>query len=94
MSKIGSYNLDLQEQANNFGFSTTQEALDAGYTIGGDCDEPKLIEPLESAHNAFEREKQLVIEGLKSLSMGLAENNLIDKDPIDRAIEFIKEAHD
>lgn len=33
MSKIGNYNLELQEQANELGFSTVQEALDAGYEV-------------------------------------------------------------
>lgn len=33
MSKIGDYNLELQEQANDLGFSTVQEALDNGYEV-------------------------------------------------------------
>lgn len=33
MSKIGRVNLELQEQANELGFSTVQEALDNGYEV-------------------------------------------------------------
>ena len=67
MSKISSYNLDLQEQANEYGFSTTQEALDAGYTIGGDCDEPRLIEPLTAAHEVWAKEKAEKLSILQSI---------------------------
>ena len=33
MSNISTYNLELQEQANALGFSTTQEALEAGFEV-------------------------------------------------------------
>lgn len=33
MSKLGRVNLELQEQANELGFSTVQEALDNGYEV-------------------------------------------------------------
>lgn len=33
MSEIGKINLDLQEQANGLGYSTVQEAIDAGYVV-------------------------------------------------------------
>lgn len=33
MSKVGRVNLELQEEANELGFETVQEALDNGYEI-------------------------------------------------------------
>lgn len=36
MSKIGKYNLELTEQAQNMGFATLQDALDAGFEIDGE----------------------------------------------------------
>lgn len=33
MSKIGNLNLELQEQANELGYDTVQEALDNGYEV-------------------------------------------------------------
>lgn len=33
MSKMGALNLELQEQANELGYSTTQEALDNGLQV-------------------------------------------------------------
>lgn len=67
MSRIGSYNLELQEQANELGFSTTQEALEAGCVVEGDCDQPKLVEPLTAAHNAAQKQKKEIIDELIAL---------------------------
>lgn len=93
MSKIGAYNLELQEQANELGFETTQEALDAGYTVGGDCDQPVLIEPLVAAHRAWEAEKKKVLEGLKSVYNDI-DVPVDDKVSIKNAIKFVEEAHE
>lgn len=67
MSKIGSYNLMLQEQANELGFETTQQALDAGCVVEGDCDQPRLVEPLELAHRAWEKEKEEALNAIDHL---------------------------
>ena len=52
MSRISDYNLMLQEQAEQLGFSTTQEALDAGYVIDNDriCRNSN-VEPRQDASN-------------------------------------------
>ena len=45
MSEIGKINLDLQEQANELGYSTVQEAIDAGYVVL--YIKPDTVKPLE-----------------------------------------------
>ena len=75
MSKIGRVNLELQEQANELGFSTVQEALDNGCVVGTELfgDAPRLIKPidmqkeLEKAHEAWLKEKEEVLKELESL---------------------------
>lgn len=43
MSMMGRLNMKLQEDAEEFGFSTVQEALDAGYEVVGE----KLYLPID-----------------------------------------------
>lgn len=57
----------LQEQANELGFETIQQALDAGCVVEGDCDQPVLVEPLELAHRAWEKEKEEKLSILQSV---------------------------
>lgn len=49
MSKIGRVNLELQEQANELGYDTVQEALDNGYVVGTDVfgGTTRLIKPID-----------------------------------------------
>jgi len=71
MSKIGSYNLMLQEQAEELGFETTQQALDAGCVVEGDCNQPRLVEPLELAHRAWEKEKEEALNAINRLKTSM-----------------------
>lgn len=77
MSRIGDYNLQLQEQANELGYETIQEALDDGCKV--EPNEARLITPLEQkidaekdgrkkAHEAWLKEKREVLEGLQRLA--------------------------
>ena len=59
MSKLGRVNLELQEQANELGFSTVQEALDNGYEV--DYENETLKAPQEAAHKAWLKEKDEVL---------------------------------
>ena len=93
MSRIGSYNLALQEQAEELGFETTQQALDAGCVVEGDCDQPVLVEPLELAHRAWEKERDGVLENLAHL-LNIYKGVKPDEDIIEDAIKFIEEAHE
>lgn len=100
MSKIGAYNLELQEQANELGFETTQQALDAGCVVEGDCGHPVLVEPLEAAHRAFEREKADVLEMAKAIQRffheydGRASEYSGITAFADRIVKFVEEAHE
>ena len=45
MSKMGALNLELQEQANELGYSTTQEALDNGLKVQYNADGSAVLVP-------------------------------------------------
>ena len=64
---MSSYNQILNEQAKKLGFSGLSQALEAGCTVGGDCDEPRLIEPLTAAHEAWAKEKAEKLSILQSI---------------------------
>lgn len=95
MSKMGELNLDLQDQANELGYSTVQEALDGGYVCVYRKDGSfKLIKSIdkehEDAHKAWENKKKLCIMELTMLSQA---SDICDvyKSIVKRAINFIKE---
>lgn len=82
MSKIGRFNMQLQEQAEELGFETVQEALDNGYEVdyfwnSSDAEDfgthPELVylgkdaKSLEEAHKAWLKEKEEVLKELHSL---------------------------
>ena len=98
MSKIGAYNLQLQEQANELGYGTVQEALDDGCKI--EPTEVRLISPLEQkieaekyelkkAHEDWLEERAKVIEELTEVGAFLSAHNEAP-ERVDHAIEFIK----
>ena len=94
MSKIGGINLDLQDQANELGFSTVQEALDNGYTCIFNMDgEFRLVSNTdkahEDAHKAWLAERDAVLGELEMLMNAEAADTVTRKVVID-AIEFIK----
>lgn len=90
MSKIGSYNLILQEQANELGFETVQEALDNDYEVVDGQLTYSAEKGMESAHKAFEREKRIVLGDLMNLMI----HKVYDHDIIERAYKFVEEAHE
>lgn len=95
MSKIGVYNLELQEQANELGFSTVQEALDNGYIINADDELEKkalvsfeeTLEAYEKAHEIYEEDKKNIITKLENLVCQMA---YPDDETIKEVIAFIK----
>lgn len=94
MSEIGKINLDLQEQANELGYSTVQEAIDAGYVvlyIKPDIVKlvPKEEYELHEAHKAWLHEKETVINKLEMLIQDT--ESQIYKEVLREAIDFIKE---
>lgn len=102
MSKIGNYNLILQEQAEELGFSTTQEALDSGYVVVEKQNkEPYLTrlldteEELEKAHRAWLKEKESVLADLRLLldeAIPIGDQDTISA--MERAIDFVEACHD
>lgn len=85
MSKIGNYYLELQEQANELGFDTVEDAFDAGYEAYMGKLQPKEDEQTK-AHEAWLEEKNIVLGDLKNLLICKA----FDFDIIKHAIEFIE----
>ena len=93
MSKIGDYNLQLQEQANELGYETVQEALDDGCKI--EPVEVRLITPLEQkmesekdelkkAHEAWLEEREEVLSDLKDLG------KVVGEQAVKHIIDFIE----
>lgn len=94
MSKIGRTNLDLQEQAEELGFESVQEALDNGYTAvyfrEGDV---RLMDntdrELLKAHDAWVAKKNLIIDQLTMLLHDTTYEEY--KRVIKETIDFIRE---
>ena len=103
MSKIGQVNLDLQEQAEELGFESVQEALDNGYrafmNIDGTNRLIKMVpsddtpywvsEDMAEAHKDYEQRRQIIIDKLEMLINDTPYR--VYKDTLKEAIEFIKE---
>lgn len=92
--------IQLQECAEELGFSTIQDALDAGYVEGYDLvgNKARLVKPLdfskaleeqEKAHEAWLEERDEVLEGLNEMYAGAVQGGYEQKI-LERAIEFIK----
>ena len=58
MSKIGALNLELQEQANELGYSTTQEALDNGLQVQYNADGSAVLVPFLTDKEMLEQAEQ------------------------------------
>lgn len=57
VSKMGNYNLELQEQADKLGFSTTMEALDNGFKVENNTLVYDMKENLEQEFKEWELSK-------------------------------------
>lgn len=91
--------IQLQECAEELGFSTIEEALNAGYHEVQDMVNGTFIlkhvneintDEQEKAHEAWLKKKQVVLGDLNNLLI----HQVFDHDIIIRAIEFVKGAHD
>lgn len=58
MSKMGALNLELQEQANEMGYSTTQEALDNGLQVQYNKDGSAVLVPFLTDKEMLEQAEQ------------------------------------
>ena len=94
MSNIGKVNLDLQEQANELGFSTVQEAVDNGYVIIYNEDETgaRLMKNEDwqhlQAHNEWLIERETILNELRMLADAHLPNAV--RNVIGETIEFIE----
>lgn len=91
MSKLNEYAIELDEQAGEMGFESLQQALQAGCEVEYGKDTAELLEPLEAAHRAWEKEKTDVLEGLSHL-LNIYKEVKPDEDIIKKAIKIIKES--
>ena len=90
--------IQLQECAEELGFSTIYEALDAGYhevqdLVAGTFTLEKIDDLVEQnkAHEAWLKERDEVLDGLVNLMV----HNVYDYDTVIKAYNFIKEqCHD
>ena len=85
--------IQLQERAEELGFSTITEAIDAGYhevqdLVAGIFTLEKIDEQ-EKAHEAWLKEREEVLEGLNEMCAGAVQGGYEQKI-LGRAIEFIK----
>lgn len=96
MSKIGNYNLELEEelrdQLSEKGFSTIQDMVNAGYGLS-ECGRLVKIDHTNEAYKEeqkeFEKEKARLLEQLDCLLKGYP-YSLQDAEIIVDTIEFIK----
>lgn len=109
MSKIGNYNLEVEEelrdQLNELGFESLQDALGAGWELY-EGELVKRKDELTKAHEAWLKEKKATLEDLKEAEKILLKFNAecpLDTEfweigtaglAVQRAIKFIEEAHD
>lgn len=109
MSKIGNYNLELEEelrdQLNELGFESLQEALDAGWELY-EGELVKRKDELTKAHEAWLKEREEVLDivnHLKSIIEHTYDGEEFDPDTAAAALRysdvlkiknFIEEAHD
>lgn len=90
MSKMSQLQAELSEQAVELGFRNIEEAFDNGYEVVSDGSFAHLVKPedeQEKAHEAWLKEKEIVVGSL----MNLLIHKVFDFDIIERAIKFIKE---
>lgn len=90
MSKIGKINLELEEQAQELGFEGLEEAQEAGCVVEWHENSAELVEPLEAAHRAWEKEKEEVRVGLAMVADNLPAGSEVQQ-AVERAIKFIEE---
>ena len=99
MSKMSDIALQLSEQAVEYGLQGYQEALERGFTYEVAQDgTATLISPsegLEMAHEEWLKEKEGVLADLRKLLNDYLPTGEQDEiKALERAIDFVEEAHD
>lgn len=94
--------IQLQERAEDLGFNTIQDALDAGYhevqdLVAGTFKLEKIDNMVEQekAHEAWLEEKEAVLADLRELLNGYLPTGEQDEiKALERAIDFVEGCHD
>ena len=100
MSKMSQLHAELSEQANELGYETLEEAQANGYTIN--YQEGKLVKyeccdlakEQEKAHEAWEKEKQQVLDELTDVINDGDLDWLEIVPKIEHAMEFVEGCHE
>ena len=91
MSKVGKYYLDLQNQAQELGFDSVEEALSKGYEVV----KGKLVKTKDEqteAHEAWLKRKDAVVGDLRNLLLGMhtaGKSDTTEYNIINNALTFI-----
>lgn len=91
MSKIGQANLALQEQAEELGFESVQEALDNGYTVAyiENHGMTLMADVMTKLHEEWLAKRETIIAKLEMLIADTPYQ--VYKDTLRETIDFIKE---
>ena len=65
--KMSNIHMELEELAQKKGFESLSEALQAGCEAKYDEDTVELLDPLEAAHRAWEKEKKEALNAIDHL---------------------------
>ena len=71
MSKIGRVNLELQEEANELGYDTVQEAIADGWEANEIAATLTKKDELEDAHEAWLKEREDILKKLRRIRLFL-----------------------
>lgn len=96
MSKMSQLHMELSESASDLGFSSIEEAEQAGYRP--DYNLGKMVydttKELNEAHEAWEKEKHQVLHILESVKSDIIDlndgDNHVAIDELDYVIDFIE----
>lgn len=93
MSKIGAYNLELQEVANELGYDSTMEAIDSGVSYYELAEMVQQnVDGREEAHKEWLKEKKELVGDLQNLLIGMSaagRSSTTDYSIVNHALEFI-----
>lgn len=98
MSRMSQLHAELSEQAYKLGFESLDQAIESGeYEVIGTENWAELVSTKDEQDKAYEawlKEKVCALEGLEDLRKRIPCDRAETIDVLDRAIKFIKEAHD
>lgn len=104
MSKMSNYYLDLQEQANELGYETVEEAIADGWDSAefyASYEKQNMVpapykpkDEQTKAHEAWLKRKDVVVGDLRNLLLGMhaaGKSDTTDYDIVNNALKFILE---